>query len=114
MERYFDVETEPPEPDDFEFQTSIDYIFERAPLVQYGILPRDGGWDDQTQAFTHDYFLWAALHNRVSWQNRPDLNDKGNPLKRKRTKSDEDTLHEWVDSEWGERPRLTLSTLFNE
>ena len=70
MRRYLDTDAPPRRPGDFGFWHSEAYVWEACPLVEKGILPQPGGWDDQTTQFRDDYYTWSRLYAYVAAKKR--------------------------------------------
>lgn len=64
------MEQEPKRLRDFGYHNTPEYVWETAPLVQYGILPQPGGWDAQDELWKQDYYTWSALQARAAWDRR--------------------------------------------
>lgn len=86
------MEQQPKRLRDFGYHNTEEYVWETAPLVQYGILPQPGGWDAQDELWKQDYYTWSALQARAAWE------------RRKPKATDEDIITKLLNGEAGNQP----------
>lgn len=65
---------------EFGYHNTPEYVWETAPLVQHGILPRLGGWDEQDPLWKEDYYTWSALQARAAFEQREQKPDSKDPV----------------------------------
>lgn len=71
FERMLDDESEPPEVVEFGFWHDVDEVFDAGNmLLSFHILPCAGGWEDQTEEWTHDLKAFLAIRNRKQWERK--------------------------------------------